>query len=58
MKRTYISPETEYLEIVTCSMLAISIYGNKNSSSNDSNWADEYDTAEQRDAWDDIWSYM
>ena len=55
MKKTYYPPVTEILELTTCNMLAVSVFGNENNDNNEDNWANEYDAAENRGAWDDIW---
>lgn len=58
MKKIYYRPEAEILELTTSNILAVSVFGNENNDNNEDNWANEYDAAENRGAWDDIWSYM
>lgn len=52
MKKIYTSPHTEIIELGTFNLIAVSIPGKPN------DWADEYDAAEKRGSWDDIWQYM
>lgn len=58
MKKRYTSPLAEIIELDTLNLIAVSILGKPNQGNNDYDWADEYDAAEHRGAWDDIWAYM
>ena len=58
MKKIYTSPHTDFIELGTFNLIAVSIPGKPNEDNNNDNWADEYDAAEKRGSWDDIWQYM
>ena len=58
MKKIYTSPHTEIIELGTFNLIAASIPGKPNKPNKDDDWADEYDAAERRGSWDDMWQYM
>ena len=58
MKKTYTSPQTEIIELGTLNIIAVSIPGKPNKDKNDDEWANEYDVAERRNDWDNIWANM
>ena len=58
MKKRYTSPLAEIIELDTLNLIAVSIPGKPNQANNDDDWADEYDAAERRSDWDNIWAEM
>ena len=58
MKKRYTSPFAEIIELGTTNLIAASIPGRPNTGNKDDDWADEYDAAERRGSWDDMWQYM
>ena len=58
MKKRYTSPQIETIELNTLNLIAASIPGRPNTGNKDDDWADEYDAAERRGSWDDMWQYM
>ena len=56
MKKRYISPHTEIIELGTTNLIAVSIPGETPKPDND--WADSYDAGEYRSDWENIWANM
>ena len=58
MKKRYTSPFAEIIELGTTNLIAASIPGRPNTGNKDDDWADEYDAAEHRSDWENIWANM
>lgn len=58
MKKIYITPECEKIELSPHHLIAVSIPGEPNTDNNVDKWANEYDTKEHRSDWNDIWANM
>lgn len=58
MKKIYLPPECEKIELSPNYLIAVSIPGEPNKDKNDDKWANEYDTKEHRSDWEDIWINM
>jgi hypothetical protein len=57
MKKIYITPEIEVIDMASEGMLALSINGKpKPNPGNDDDWADRYDAAADRRQWGNLWS--
>ena len=52
MKKRYISPLAEIIELGIFNLIAISI------PENNDNWANEYDASNYRSDWENIWANM
>ena len=57
MKKIYITPEIEVIDMASEGMLALSIDGKpKPNPGNDDDWADRYDAVADRRQWGNLWS--
>lgn len=56
MKKIYVTPCTEIIDIVTKTMLAVSVPGMNDN--NDGEGVSEFDANEHRCDWDNIWADM
>lgn len=56
MKKKYITPQIEVIDIASEGMLALSIDGKPNTGSGNNDWADRYDAAADRRQWGNLWS--
>ena len=56
MKKTYISPLTEIIELGTLNLITASIPAPPVVDNDD--WADSYDAGEYRSDWENIWANM
>ena len=58
MKKQYTSPHTDFIELGTFNLIAVSIPGKPNTGNDDDKWANEYDAGEYRSDWENIWADM
>ena len=56
MKKKYITPQIEVIDMAAEGMLAVSINGKPNTGSGGDEWADRYDAAADRRQWGNLWS--
>lgn len=58
MKKIYISPETEFVECIPCTMIAASLPSDNGSQSKEEDFDGGEATGAARGDWNDIWKGM
>lgn len=58
MKKIYISPETEFVECIPCTMIAASLPTDNGGQSNEEDFDGGEATGAARGDWNDIWKGM